>query len=120
MAYNPYDQPFGTSTKEKKKNKKNPYDVSFDGSEELVNNYQNNGGGTKGEYDPDVLAKQIAEQEKKLEDDRKKAEEEAKRKTQGPEYGSVFERIGDKFEANSPQDKAKRKFADEVKQKENF
>ena len=63
---------------------------------------------------PDDIAAEIdrqkAEREAQEEQERKDAEQRAKEKTSGiPAYGSIFERIGDVFEANSPQDIAKRK-----------
>lgn len=53
----------------------------------------------------DSVAKAYAEKEA----EKKKQQEEIKRKAEGKlAYKSIFERIGDAFEANSPQDKAKR------------
>jgi len=54
---------------------------------------------------------QKAEQDKQAEEQRKKAEEEVKAKTAVPKYNSIWDRLGDTFTANSPQDIKKRENA---------
>lgn len=52
---------------------------------------------------------QKRKQDQEAERKRKEAEDRAKEKVEGPAYKSIWERLGDTFEANSPQDQAKRK-----------
>ena len=56
------------------------------------------------------IEEQKKEQERRKEEERKEAERQAQIKA-GQGHRNIFEKIGDAFEANSPQDKAKRKAA---------
>lgn len=93
-----YGTSFGTYARKKRKQEDDDY---FDALEERL-------GSKDGNDVASEIDKQRQEKKKKEEEERKAAEQKAKDRITPKEYGSIWERIGDKFEANSQQDKAKR------------